>query len=437
LASYFEVLKGVFSKRARLILIVGFACAATLTALGTAEDAYVAQSFNREERSRLQETISKVTGALITRGRLDLPAYRQATDLGPADVIVLTRHNEVIDAEGDDVAAIFSGAAIPLFRHSFVTSEMGEKWYVLSRDYPEGRALVGTNVDPGTQSSDYEQIATDVKAFGKTFSKAISVKARDFSNTTSGYIVVDALAHVKAVMGGIPVRAELQLPPKITDGELVQQHLPGGRYSVLATHLVPFGLLIVALDDTSDQANIAASYRLFNIVAAAVAWIILVTLALSLLLRYEVLLRRQELPLEDALKSGETQFVEFKEGFNEPAIARSIVAFSNTNHGNVFVGVSDKFNVVGIGEVDPKEQDLLLQRLRNITAQRIRPPVFVRAKFLSYGDKTVLRIFVPRGIEPFYTYENIAYIRNLTSVMKAEPAQLMELIKRSRSAFSA
>jgi len=51
--------------------------------------------------------------------------------------------------------------------------------------------------------------------------------------------------------------------------------------------------------------------------------------------------------LQDLIKTGESDTVEFKEKFDERTI-ESAVAFANTKGGMIFIGVSDKNNIKGI-----------------------------------------------------------------------------------------
>jgi predicted HTH transcriptional regulator len=138
------------------------------------------------------------------------------------------------------------------------------------------------------------------------------------------------------------------------------------------------------------------------------------------------------MPLEDALKTGESDVVEFKEGFSDKNIAQAIAAFANTISGNVFVGVADHGEIVGIplATSTVKDRDVILQRVRNIAATSIKPPVFVRTKFLDMNGKIVLRVFVPRGSAPVYVVEGVVYLRHMASVMKAEPDQLLSIVTR-------
>ena len=50
--------------------------------------------------------------------------------------------------------------------------------------------------------------------------------------------------------------------------------------------------------------------------------------------------------IEEIIKTGESDTVEFKTSFNKEVI-EAIVAFANTNGGSVYVGIKDNGKVVG------------------------------------------------------------------------------------------
>jgi len=141
--------------------------------------------------------------------------------------------------------------------------------------------------------------------------------------------------------------------------------------------------------------------------------------------------RRQErITLEEALKRGEGQTIEFKRGFMDAVLSREIAAFANTNAGNLFLGVDDNGTIVGLPDAAINERDSLLKKIRNITSQSIRPAVLPETTFLNHQGNWVLHIFVPRGNQPLYFVEGTVYIRHMESAMKARPEEVETIIKR-------
>jgi ATP-dependent DNA helicase RecG len=117
--------------------------------------------------------------------------------------------------------------------------------------------------------------------------------------------------------------------------------------------------------------------------------------------------------LNQLLKEIETRELEFKEKPN-PALIKTLSAFANTNGGIVFVGVSDKKEIVGYrcSNADLKElSDTIVNKL---VIQPVIEPV-------SCDGKTVLRIDVKKSKTPV-AYEGRYYSRvgNTTRLMDTE-----------------
>ena len=51
--------------------------------------------------------------------------------------------------------------------------------------------------------------------------------------------------------------------------------------------------------------------------------------------------------IKNIIEQGEGQYIEFKEIFNKHVI-ETIVAFANTQGGNILIGVNDKKQIIGI-----------------------------------------------------------------------------------------
>ena len=111
-------------------------------------------------------------------------------------------------------------------------------------------------------------------------------------------------------------------------------------------------------------------------------------------------------------------------------LQRAIAAFANTNSGTIFLGVNDNAKIVGIDCDTAKKKDEELQRIRNITTQSIKPGISVRVDFIVEQEKTVLRIFVPRGEQPLYFLNHEIYVREQTASMKATPEQVEGILTK-------
>jgi hypothetical protein len=108
---------------------------------------------------------------------------------------------------------------------------------------------------------------------------------------------------------------------------------------------------------------------------------------------------RRPISLDDALKVGESDVVEFKEeGDHKDGLLREVSAFANTNGGTLFVGVVDKtLEVVGVRGASVDKRDAYDRGLRDSIRQRVQPPPDVMIDYPSWNDRVVVRIFVPAG----------------------------------------
>lgn len=94
----------------------------------------------------------------------------------------------------------------------------------------------------------------------------------------------------------------------------------------------------------------------------------------------------------------ESLTVEFKSSWNEKKdrdpIKKTIVAFANTAGGDLYIGVDDSGQVVGLSDVGRIEE-----KLASIVRDCISPFLagFVVTERLEIGDKTVLKIHVDQG----------------------------------------
>ena len=84
---------------------------------------------------------------------------------------------------------------------------------------------------------------------------------------------------------------------------------------------------------------------------------------------------------EFILKAGEGYFVEFKESIDK-TLAKEIVAFSNSQGGKIFAGISDNGQVKGI-KITNKLKSLVFDIARNCD-----PPVLVNVS--SYENKILM-----------------------------------------------
>jgi len=102
--------------------------------------------------------------------------------------------------------------------------------------------------------------------------------------------------------------------------------------------------------------------------------------------------------LQDLIKTGESSTVEFKEKFDERTI-ESAVAFANTKGGIIFIGISDKNNIIGI--TIGKET---LNKWTNQISQSTDPSIIPELEEIKVDGKTVVAVKIKENpIKPIST----------------------------------
>ncbi len=128
--------------------------------------------------------------------------------------------------------------------------------------------------------------------------------------------------------------------------------------------------------------------------------------------------------------SFETEKVEFKTQFTEE-IYKEVIAFANTDGGEVYIGLDNNGNAVGLKNVDQE-----YTRITNGIRDAIMPDVTMFVRF-SVQDNGVVRIVVNEGSnKPYYLRgkglkPSGVYVRQGASSVPASPEQIRQMIKDS------
>lgn len=92
--------------------------------------------------------------------------------------------------------------------------------------------------------------------------------------------------------------------------------------------------------------------------------------------------------LLNIIKQGENDQVEFKQAFNRQTI-ETVVAFANTKGGKIFIGVSDKKEIIGISISDES-----IQNWQNEIKSKIEPSILPDIETFLIENKNVVLISV-------------------------------------------
>ena len=125
--------------------------------------------------------------------------------------------------------------------------------------------------------------------------------------------------------------------------------------------------------------------------------------------------------LLEIIEKGEDSFTEFKEEKVHPdKLAAEIVAFANTEGGNLIIGVSDDGKILGVANPDKE-----MQRIDNICNNNCEPTIYVTIEKLIINDKKILIVKIPKGpLRPYRTNKGIHYIRTGSGKRMASPGEL-------------
>lgn len=115
--------------------------------------------------------------------------------------------------------------------------------------------------------------------------------------------------------------------------------------------------------------------------------------------------------IKNLIKSGEHRKLDFKfEISDSRKIAKTLVAFSNTDGGTLLIGVKDNGKIAGVRS---EEEFFMVQ---GAATMYCKPEVIFESKRWVVEGKTVLEITIPKGLDyPYYAQTEpdkwLAYIR--------------------------
>ncbi|WP_287211795.1 ATP-binding protein [Muribaculum sp.] len=106
--------------------------------------------------------------------------------------------------------------------------------------------------------------------------------------------------------------------------------------------------------------------------------------------------------IKEIIRCGETSTVQFKKLFKTAEdVANELVAFSNSNGGQIFIGVDDK-----TGEILGLDYDQLREigsLVASAADDRVRPAVFPQVETEPVDGKAVMIVTVKKGPDAPYT----------------------------------
>ncbi len=104
--------------------------------------------------------------------------------------------------------------------------------------------------------------------------------------------------------------------------------------------------------------------------------------------------------------------VQFKEQITNPlSAAQELVAFANTEGGQLIVGVADKTGAItGLAFEDIQRISNLLV---NAASEGVKPPLTIKTETIDVSGKKVLVVTVPNGVhKPYKDKDGLIFVKN-------------------------
>ena len=132
------------------------------------------------------------------------------------------------------------------------------------------------------------------------------------------------------------------------------------------------------------------------------------------------------------IAKGENLHTEFKGPLPHPDdLAAALVAFANTDGGDVFLGVDDAGGTLGVADVDRTAQ-----RVDSVAYNNCSPPVTVLQETVATETGPVLVVRVPRGEgRPYRTNRGAYYTRTASGRRHASREELLRLFQADARVF--
>jgi predicted HTH transcriptional regulator len=133
------------------------------------------------------------------------------------------------------------------------------------------------------------------------------------------------------------------------------------------------------------------------------------------------------------IRKGEDSTTQFKTKIVSPdALASEICSFANTEGGTLFIGISDKGEIVGVEDIHK-----LNQIISNVASHKIEPPLKVITENILCHKKLVVTIKIPRGDnKPYAANKTDYWIKVGADKRRASREELKRLMQEARGIYA-
>jgi ATP-dependent DNA helicase RecG len=136
--------------------------------------------------------------------------------------------------------------------------------------------------------------------------------------------------------------------------------------------------------------------------------------------------------LRERIARWEDLHTEFKQRIdNTDDLAASLVAFANTDGGQLVIGVANDRSITGIADADREHQ-----RVDGVAFNNCEPPLTVLQESLDVDAKKVVVVNIPKGAQrPYRTNRGRYYIRTTSGRHDASREELLRLFQATESLY--
>jgi ATP-dependent DNA helicase RecG len=131
----------------------------------------------------------------------------------------------------------------------------------------------------------------------------------------------------------------------------------------------------------------------------------------------------------------EDSYTQLKEKIiNTQKLAEEIVAFSNAEGGKIFIGISDKKEIIGLTD---SEINSLNQLIANVSSENIKPPIYPLVEIININNKKIVVISIKRGInKPYQTSGGLYLTKSGSDKRKMSQDELKRLFAESNNLYA-
>jgi len=136
--------------------------------------------------------------------------------------------------------------------------------------------------------------------------------------------------------------------------------------------------------------------------------------------------------LSQRIEKWEDLHTEFKEeAAHEDDLSAALVAFANTDSGQLIIGVSKTRQIVGV-----RDADKVMQRLDQISVNNCEPPLTIVQETIATESGVVVVVNIPKGDQrPYRTNRGDYFIRTTSGRRRASRQELLRLFQDTESLY--